>query len=597
VFFSGATDISANVVNNYSASFTTALNLTATPATLVATSPANGATGANAAPTTSVVDLQFSKPIDPCTVNPGSFYILKQDGLPAVTGTIQMLANNTVLRFIPGAPLQGTAGGSSIYYRVHYENTLHDSGGLPIAGSANNTTDFYVGTATDNTPPTVTSSAPDNGAAGVGDNATIRFTFSEPMDTLTINPTTVTLMNGATPIPFSLSFSGTAYTTVTLSPQVPLPDNATLTLALTSGITDPSNNALTPQSITFQTGNGADFSVPYVIYSSIDSNTPAVPANSSFTLIFNKPLDRNAVSTQVSNNGNYSVWAPGVGPIPTTITVSPDGQTVTFVPAPNLIPSHGYTLYAEYATDLNGNAQTNFAVNFTTSAGTDSTPPQVIGSNPAAGATGAPLNPSIEAQFNEAVSATSLSQITLMNGATSVPFTASLIYADSTVRLTPANLLLPNITYTVVVQGVQDVAGNTMAGSYTFSFTTGTNFDESATPNILSVIANGLPLSGANTNNIPDSPTVVISFDTPVEPASLTNNGGVQILLASNTSISYPLNIALSADRKTATVTLAPGTLAAATQYLIRVGYNYRIRDWAGNYNNGQYLSDPFTTL
>jgi hypothetical protein len=329
-----------------------------------------------------------------------------------------------------------------------------------------------------------------------------------------------------------------------------------------------------------------------VIYSTINSNTTIVPVNSTFTLIFNKPLDRTTVNTSYYY---YSLWNGSTGLVPTTITVSPDGRTVTYVPAANLSPSTAYTLYAQYATDLDGNSQTNYAVGFTTSAGTDTTPPVVLTSTPGNGVSGAPLNASIELQFGEAVSGASLSQITLTAGGNPVPFTASLIYGNSTVLLTPASLLLPNTFYTVSAQGVQDVAGNTMAGTYNFSFTTGTNVDENSTPNVLSVVASGQPLTNnVDVNNVPDSPTIVIAFDTPVEPASLYNGG--LLLYLSGQDITYPLSIALSADQKTITVTLAPGTLAAATEYQFRVGYNYRIRDWAGDYNWYQYYLYYFTT-
>jgi hypothetical protein len=584
VFFTGATDTSGNPVNYYAASFTAAPPTSATPATtLVSEVPA--CCVSNVAPNT-VVDLQFNRPINTGTVNSSSFYLLMDDALPKIAGTYTFLNNNTVLRFTPSAPLPGTVHD---FYRVHYENSIDDVNGNPIGGSADNTFYFYMGGSTNNTTPTLTSIAPYNGATGVGDNATIRFSFNEPMDTLTIDPATVTLMNGATPIPFSMSFSGTTYTTVTLSPYAPLPVNATLTLAFTAGITDSCGNALAAQSITFQTGPGADFTAPYVIYSSINSNTPAVPTNSTFTLVFSKPLDRNTVSNA---NGYFSIYDNSTGWTTPTVTVSADGLTVTLVPSPGLTPSTGYQLYAQDATDLDGNAQTNFNVSFTTGAGAVNTPPTVLTANPANGAAGAPLNSSIEIQFSEAVSGTSLTQITL-NGA---PVAASLIYDDSVVHLTPASLLSPNTIYSVAVTGVQDLAGNTMTGTYSFSFTTGTNVDENATPNVLSVSANGLPLTNnIDVTNVPDNPTITITLDTPVEPGSL-NNGALVLYLNSNTNITYPLNIALSADQKTITVTLPPGTLASLTEYQFRVGYNYRIRDWAGSSNGGQYYIYYFTT-
>jgi hypothetical protein len=136
-----------------------------------------------------------------------------------------------------------------------------------------------------------------------------------------------------------------------------------------------------------------------------------------------------------------------------------------------------------------------------------------------------------------------------------------------------------------------------MTGTYTFSFTTGVNVDNNATPNVLSAVANSLPLTNnVNVTNVPDNPTIVITLDTPVEPAYLLNNGALILYLNSNTNITYPLNLAFSADQKTITVTLPAGTLAAATEYQFRVGYNNRIRDWAGSYSSGQYYIYYFTT-
>jgi hypothetical protein len=309
--------------------------------------------------------------------------------------------------------------------------------------------------------------------------------------------------------------------------------------------------------------------------------------------VFSKPLDRNTVSNA---NGYFSIYDNSTGWTTPTVTVSPDGLTVTLVPNPVLTPSTSYGLYAYYATDLDGNAQTNFYLAFTTAAGAVNTPPTVITTTPASTATGAPLNALIEAQFSAAVSSATLSQITLTRSGNPVPFTASLVTGDSTVRLTPASLLSPNTTYSVTLTGVQDVAGNTMTGTYSFSFTTGFNVDENATPNVLSTFANALPLTNnVDVANVSDNPTITITLDTPVEPASL-NNGALVLYNYPAQNVTYPLNIALSADQKTITVTLAPGTLAAATEYQLRVGYNYRIRDWAGNSNGNQYYLYYFTT-
>ena len=575
VFFTGASDTSGNPVTSYPASFTVAAAASAAT-TLVSSSPPQYS-DANALDL--VIDLQFSRGIMPSSVNSSTFYMLLQNGGSPIAGTISQYADNAVLRLTPSAALQpGT------YYYVYYTGSLTDVNNMPVMGG---NFYFYTGNATNGTTPAIASAAPFNGATSVGDNATIRFSFNEPMDTLSIygapGASTVTLMNGSIAIPFSMSFSSAGNTTVTLTPYAPLPDNATLTLGLTNGITDPSGHAISTQSISFQTGAGADFSAPYVAYSSIVNSEVSVPLNATFTLVFNKPLDRNTVNT--SSYIYYGIYDATAGAVvPATISVSGDGQTVTYVPNANLTASHTFYLNAQYATDLDGNAQTNFQIAFSTGAYPVITPPAVLTSNPATGASGAPLNVLIEAQFSEAVSGATLSQITLMAGSASVPFTATLVYANSTVRLTPASLLAPNTTYTVTIQGVKDVAGNTMTSAWSFSFTTGTNVDNNATPNVLSVVANGLPLTNnTDVTNVPDNPTIVITLDTPVEPAYLIDNGALILSLNGNTNITYPLNLAFSAGQKTITVTLPRGTLAAATEYQFGVGYYNRIRDWAGS--------------
>ena len=92
---------------------------------------------------------------------------------------------------------------------------------------------------------------------------------------------------------------------------------------------------------------------------------------------------------------------------------------------------------------------------------------------------------------------------------------------------------------------------------------------------------------------MPDNPTLIFTFDTPIEPSSVTD-GGFFLVLLSNGNISYQLNTALSADQKTVTVTLAPGTLPSGVEFQMRINYNGRLDDWAGN--AGSYGFYYFTT-
>ena len=312
VFFTpSATDNSGNPLTNYMASFTVAPNLSATPATLISTTPSEDVTGVV---TTTVVELQFSKPINTATVNAGSFFLKQNDTTP-ITGSYTFLNNNTVLRFTPNAPLAGAVG-NTIYYRVHYENTILDTDGLAITGAADNTWYFYVGTVSNTTPPSVTLIAPTNNATGIGTNSTIRVTFSEPVDQLTISPSTLTLVSNAAQIPYNASFDSPG-TTLTIVPQAAFPASSVVTVGLTSGITDSSGNPLTPFSPVFTTGPTPDFVRPTVISSTVSESQTNVPLNSVFTLTFSKPID---TRTEVVNSTVY-LYDNVTGYVPITLLV------------------------------------------------------------------------------------------------------------------------------------------------------------------------------------------------------------------------------------------------------------------------------------
>jgi hypothetical protein len=386
-------------------------------------------------------------------------------------------------------------------------------------------------------------------------------------------------------------------TVVTLTPQAPLPDNAALTLNLSGAaganqITDSAGNAVTPQTVTFNTGAGADFTQPYVLYSSVGSNATGVPVNSTFSLQFSKPLDPSSISTV---NNNYYVYDNSVGYLASTLTVSPDGRTVTLIPASNLTVGHTYQVGAFSAKDLSGNTQVNFSVGFDTSGATvDSTPPSVISSNPANAATGSPINAVLEIGFNEAVSATSLGGIQLLAGATPVPFTATMTYGNQVVRLTPSSLLQPNTTYTVNLSGVQDLAGNTMSAA-SRTFTTGFN-PLLAGPQFVSALAAASPMSNnVNINGVAVNSSFTFTFNSPID-VHTAMYGAMRLTLANNSNQTIPATYSISADQKTITVTPS-APLTNGTQYQFWMNYFVNIRDTAGNTETDGAKTFPFTTV
>ena len=121
-------------------------------------------------------------------------------------------------------------------------------------------------------------------------------------------------------------------------------------------------------------------------------------------------------------------------------------------------------------------------VRFTTSLGPDTTPPTVTAVTPAAGATVVPISTAVTATFSEALDATTVNTSTfeLRNATTNALITSSVTYnaATRTATLTPGAALAASTLYTATLKGgandprVKDAAGNALAASSTWSFTT-----------------------------------------------------------------------------------------------------------------------------
>ncbi|TDL41793.1 hypothetical protein E2R57_00870 [Arthrobacter nitrophenolicus] len=98
----------------------------------------------------------------------------------------------------------------------------------------------------DTTAPTVTVTAPADGATGVAVPADVTGTFSEAMNTSTITATTFTLATGTTTVPAAVTYDGTTRV-ATLNPTADLAPSTTYTATIkggASGVKDAAGNAL-----------------------------------------------------------------------------------------------------------------------------------------------------------------------------------------------------------------------------------------------------------------------------------------------------------------------------------------------------------------
>lgn len=198
-------------------------------------------------------------------------------------------------------------------------------------------------------------------------------------------------------------------------------------------------------------------------------------------------------------------------------TVSAVDSTALFSPSANFLPNTTYT--ATLKTGVKDAAGTTLASNyvwtFTTGAAPDVTKPTATLTDPLNNATGVTLDHLVVVTFSEAMDATSITPVTftLKQGTTAV---AGLVtYAASKATFTPSSALSSNTVYTATITtGAKDLAGNTIAANYLFSFTT-----KDTSPPIVNATD---PLN--NATGVATNKAVTLTFSKPMDPLTITTS-------------------------------------------------------------------------
>lgn len=197
----------------------------------------------------------------------------------------------------------------------------------------------------------------------------------------------------------------------------------------------------------------------------------------------------------------------------------------------------------------------------------DTTPPTVLQTTPANSATSVALSGTVSADFSESIDpATVTSASFTLNGPAGL-VAGSIAYSGARGTFTPAAALAFNTTYTATLStAVKDIAGNALASTKTWSFTT--QVPDTTAPTVTYVA----PASGITSAVI--NATVYAMFSEPVDPAtvdsaSVTLTGptgavaGTVSLSTSGTSVTFTPSAALPySSSHTAALTTAIKDLA-----------------------------------
>jgi hypothetical protein len=251
---------------------------------------------------------------------------------------------------------------------------------------------------------------------------------------------------------------------------------------------------------------------PTVIHTIPSSSSIGVAVSQNITATFSEAMDAMTITemTFTLRQGNT----------PVSGVVSYVGETATFDPTVDLLPSTVYT--ATITTGALNTIGTALAGDhiwtFTTAIGPDMTPPTVSYTVPAFGAINVPVNQRISVTFSEEMSKPSFTTSSFMVYAGAIPVAGTVSVEGITATFIPSTNLAPNTLYTATVTtGAKDLAGNPLASGYSWLFTTGP-FSDTNPPSVSSTV----PTNSATL--VPVNQILIVSFSEALDPSTINSS-------------------------------------------------------------------------
>lgn len=284
------------------------------------TDPANLATGV---PLDKTITVVFNEAMNPATITPAAFSLQGSAsggrGLGLVSGVLSYDGATATMSFKPTANLTSNAT-----FTATVSSSVKDQ-----MGNALQTNYVWTFKTSTTVSPTVTSTDPANNATGVFLNKRVTATFSEPMNPSTLTSASFTLMQGATSIAGTVSYTGT---TAYFTPSAALAGNTVYTATITTAAKNVPGTTLANNFVwTFTTGT---ISAPKVNTTDPANLATGVALNKVISATFSEAMNPTTISSSTFTLMNGTTLVAGA--------VNYAGTTATFTPTSNLLSGTTY---------------------------------------------------------------------------------------------------------------------------------------------------------------------------------------------------------------------------------------------------------------
>jgi uncharacterized protein (TIGR03437 family) len=325
----------------------------------------------------------------------------------------------------------------------------------------------------------------------------------------------VILANGANPanIFWQVGSSATIGTTSVFQGNI----LAAVSISMLTGSTLSGRALAIGGAVSVDTGGGTSTTVP--VAPTAPTVTSTVPANGATAVVVASKLTAtfSTAMNPATINGSTFTLAQAGAPVSGVVTYV--GTTATFAPASPLTPSKLYTgTVTTGATDLAGNAlAANHVWTFTTGAGT-ATPPTVISTAPANGATAVAVSSKLSATFSETMDAATITSSTFTLTQGGIAVSGAVSFVGTTATFAPSTSLVAGASYTATITtGAKDLAGLSLAANYVWSFVASSSAD--TTPPTVSFT---VPVTNAQSVTV--GSVVTATFSEPMDPATINTS-------------------------------------------------------------------------